>query len=153
MSDFRLLLDTPQTVEWETPQILFHELDREFVFDLDPCATDKNHKCEQYYTIEQNGLAQSWAGKRVFMNPPYGRSIGTWMAKAVKECREGRALVVALVFSRTDTDWWHRFVLKAADEIRYLQGRVRFEREDGKTGQAPCGSAVVIYHPLIRHEA
>lgn len=31
--------------EWETPQALFDELNKEFHFTLDVCATEKNRKC------------------------------------------------------------------------------------------------------------
>lgn len=52
--------------EWATPQTLFDELNAEFEFNLDPCATEENHKCETYYTEKENGLDQDWGGKRVF---------------------------------------------------------------------------------------
>ena len=48
--------------EWATPKSLFDELNKEFEFDLDPCATDQNHKCEEYYTISDNGLEKNWGG-------------------------------------------------------------------------------------------
>lgn len=53
---------TSNTDEWATPQSLFDELDAEFNFNLDPCATDKNHKCVEYYTKADNGLEKSWGG-------------------------------------------------------------------------------------------
>lgn len=58
---------------WETPQDLFDKLNCKFKFTLDPCADDNNHKCEKYYTKEQDGLLQSWKNEIVFCNPPYGR--------------------------------------------------------------------------------
>lgn len=48
--------------EWSTPQNLFDSLDAEFGFDLDPCATDENHKCKRYFTKEQDGILQNWGG-------------------------------------------------------------------------------------------
>lgn len=48
--------------EWETPQAIFDELDKEFHFTLDPCSTHKNHKCPQYFTKEEDGLSQKWGG-------------------------------------------------------------------------------------------
>lgn len=48
--------------EWATPQEVFDSLDAEFHFDLDPCATDENHKCERYFTLENSGLEQNWGG-------------------------------------------------------------------------------------------
>jgi len=58
------------------------------------------------------------------MNPPYGRTIGLWIAKAYHSAQAG-ATVVALIPARTDTQWWHEFVTKAA-EVRLLQGRLKF---------------------------
>lgn len=57
---------------WSTPQKVFDELNAEFKFTLDPCATKDNAKCDFFYTKEDDGLAQIWDGERVFMNPPYG---------------------------------------------------------------------------------
>jgi site-specific DNA-methyltransferase (adenine-specific) len=51
-----------ETVEWATPQNLFDELNAEFGFTLDVCATDENAKCADYFTKEQNGLLQNWGG-------------------------------------------------------------------------------------------
>lgn len=48
--------------EWATPQGLYEELDKEFGFTLDPCATVENHKCDMYFTKEDNGLAANWGG-------------------------------------------------------------------------------------------
>lgn len=64
-----------KTDVWATPQRFFDELDREFNFELDVCATPENAKCRRFYTKEQDGLAQPWTG-RVWCNPPYGREIG-----------------------------------------------------------------------------
>lgn len=51
-----------KTDEWATPPAFFLELDKEFHFDLDPCASAENHKCKKYFTIKENGLLQSWGG-------------------------------------------------------------------------------------------
>ena len=81
--------------DWGTPQDLFDALNEEFNFTLDPCADNNNHKCAKYYTIEQDGLAQSWAGETVFCNPPYSRKTKTnagqiaWVQKFYKEAPEG----------------------------------------------------------------
>ena len=69
-------------VEWSTPQDFYDNLNSEFHFTLDTCATDENHKCEKYYTKEVNGLLQDWSGETVFCNPPYGRKVtGEWVKK------------------------------------------------------------------------
>lgn len=51
-----------KTDQWATPQEFFDELNSEFHFDLDPCADAENHKCNKYFTKEQNGLLQNWGG-------------------------------------------------------------------------------------------
>lgn len=57
------VLFSRQSDEWATPQELFDELDREFHFNLDPCATEENHKCEKYFTKEDDGRKKSWGGQ------------------------------------------------------------------------------------------
>lgn len=123
---------------WSTPQEFYDKLDDEFGFTLDPCATDENHKCEKYFTEKQDGLKQDWSHERVFMNPPYGKEIGKWMQKAATE----DALVVCLVPSRTDTRWWHDWVIGTNAEVRFVKGRLKF---GGQKNSAPFQSAVVIY--------
>lgn len=126
---------TSNTDLWATPQSLFNELDAEFGFTLDVCASDDNTKCANYFTKEHDGLAQDWAGYMCWMNPPYGREIGKWVAKA------SRHNCVCLLPARTDTKWFHEYIYHKA-EIRFLKGRVKF-------GNAKCGapfpSMVVVF--------
>ena len=110
------------TNEWSTPDYLFKELDREFKFTLDPCATKVNAKCKKYFTEADDGLTQNWEDHIVFMNPPYGRVIGKWVKKAYHESLNG-STVVCLIPARTDTTYWHKYVFPYA-EIRFLIGRV-----------------------------
>ena len=58
-----------KTDQWATPPDFFEELDREFHFDLDPCAGEENHKCARYFTREQNGLLQDWGGVPCILQP------------------------------------------------------------------------------------
>ena len=51
-----------KSVEWATPKEFFNKLDEEFHFNLDPCSTHENAKCEKHYTIEEDGLSQDWGG-------------------------------------------------------------------------------------------
>src|SRR5690625_4679171 len=129
-----------KTNEWATPQCFFDRLDAEVNFTLDPCSDGLNAKCGKFYTQEDDGLTQSWTGERVFMNPPYGRVIGDWVRKAYEESQKG-ALIVALTPARTDTRYWHDYVMKA-DEIRLVKGRIKFG--DG-SNSAPFPSAVVVW--------
>jgi len=55
-------LFSSNTDEWATPQWVFDKWNDSFHFTLDPCADDQNHKCERYYTKEQDGLQHDWGG-------------------------------------------------------------------------------------------
>jgi len=142
-------LMSSNTDNWATPNNLFEVLDKEFNFNLDPCADDLNHKCSRYYTKEIDGLSREWGGDdRIFMNPPYGKEIKKWVKKAYESSKNG-ALVVALLPARTDTKWFS-YCMKAS-EIRFIEGRVKFG--NSKTC-APFPSCIVIWgiprNPIIK---
>jgi len=128
MNKFKGLM-TSLSPHWETPGYLYAQLDREFNFNFDPCPLHS----------KVNGLTIPW-GLSNFINPPYGREIGKWIAKAYSEA-QGGALCVLLIPSRTDTKWWHDYIMKA-DEIRFIKGRLKFG--DSKNS-APFPSCVVIF--------
>ena len=133
------MLFSSKTDMWETPKWLFDELDNEFHFELDVCATVENAKCLSFYTKEQDGLTLPWTGV-CWCNPPYGKEIGKWVEKAHRSATEG-ATVVMLVPSRTDTKWFHEFAYKKA-EIRFIKGRLKFG--DSKNS-APFPSMILIF--------
>ena len=126
-------------MDWATPKELSQGLHDEFSFSVDVCAHEGNAKLPRYWSTEDDGLAQDWAGEVCWMNPPYGRAIGKWMRKAHEESQRG-ATVVCLVPARTDTAWWHDYAMKG--EIRFMRGRVKFE---GAQHSAPFPSAVVVF--------
>lgn len=126
--------------DWETPQDFFDELDREFNFDLDPAADDRNHKCDCYFTKEQNGLSHTWEGRTVFVNPPYGRAINKWVQKAYEESKKPNTTVVMLIPARTDTAYFHDYIYGKA-EIRFIRGRLKF---GNSKHAAPFPSMVVV---------
>jgi len=131
------------TDDWPTPPHVYAALDAELgPFELDPCSSHENHKAPRYYTREDDGLRQEWWG-RVWLNPPYGKGIEDWLAKAA-ESTEAGATVVALVPAKTDTRWWHEQVMDKASEVRLVKGRIAFG--DGN-GSSTFGSAVVVYRP------
>lgn len=127
-----------KTIMWETPKLLYEELNKEFNFQVDVCATKENAKCTKYYTEEIDGLKQDWKGT-CWMNPPYGRKIGEWIKKAYKSSLDG-AIVVCLIPSRTDTKWWHEYCMKG--EIRFIKGRLKFGESKNS---APFPSAIIIF--------
>ena len=131
---------TSKTNEWATPQSFFDELNKEFNFTLDPCATPQNAKCARYFTKEIDGLSQSWRGEIVVCNPPYGRDLSKWVAKAYTETLSGATLVVMLIPARTDTSYFHDYIYKK-HEVRFIRGRLHFN--ESKCA-APFPSMVVV---------
>ena len=114
---------------WSTPASLYDTLNEEFLFADDPCP----------FHGSEDGLERDWRSP-AFINPPYDRTMAKWLRKVRSEARKG-VTVVMLVPSRTDTRWWHEYVMKA-DEIRFLRGRLKFS---GAPYNAPFPSAIVIF--------
>ena len=129
--------------DWATPQDFYNQLDAEFGFTLDPCASQASAKCSSFYTADDDGLSKNWEGQTVFMNPPYGRKIGNWIQKAYEEGEKGNTRVVALIPARTDTKYWHNYCMKAT-EIRFVKGRLKFGQGNTKNS-APFPSAVIVF--------
>lgn len=125
--------------DWPTPLALFNELDREFNFTLDVCASADNHKVAKYFDKDTDGLRQDWTKDICFMNPPYGRTIGQWVKKASDSARDG-AIVVGLLPARTETNWFK--YCQTATELRFIMGRVTFE---GAESSAPFPSVIVVW--------
>jgi phage N-6-adenine-methyltransferase len=139
-------------ITWRTPRKFFNDLHNEFNFVMDVCALKNSTLIpSSWYGPDHDNpdrrdcLTQDWVsesgGGYVFMNPPYGRTIKSFMCKASEEHTKG-CRVVALVPSRTDTAWWHDYVIPFASDIRFIRGRLKFN--DGPNA-APFPSAVVVY--------
>lgn len=134
------VLFSSKSDEWNTPDWLFEQLDSEFHFTLDPCSDIDNHKCSRFFTAEDDGLKQEWGGERVFCNPPYSR-ISDWVKKCYTESLKPNTVVVMLIPARTDTKYFHQYILHRA-EIRFIAGRLKFS---GHKYNAPFPSMLVIY--------
>jgi len=138
--------------EWETPDALFEVLDREFHFKSDVCASRQNTMVkDNYYDKDKDALhpLHPWWPHPCWMNPPYGRQINKWVEKAFRSSvPQLAATVVCLLPARTDTGWWHDWVIKAA-EIRFLKGRLKFK---GAPANAPFPSAIVIFKPGVHEQ-
>jgi site-specific DNA-methyltransferase (adenine-specific) len=136
------------TADWETPQYLFDELNREFHFTLDVCATEENAKCTRFLSPEDDGLWHCWYRAICWMNPPYGRGIDAWIRKAHDEVEYRRATVVGLLPARTDAKWFHDYVWHQA-EIRFIKGRLEFRGTGWEKRNRPrFASMIVIWRPM-----
>lgn len=136
-------LFSSRSEEWATPQKLFDYLNQQFHFTLDAAATAQNAKCPTFYTKEQDGLLQDWTGN-VWLNPPYGRQIYLWMQTAYRSAQKTADCVVVLVHARTDTKWWHEFVMRAS-EVWFLERRVAFVGKSGVANSSTFPSVVVVF--------
>ena len=136
--------------EWYTPQYVFDDLGVEF--DMDVCSPGLPKACtpaKHHVTLpNEDGLQIDWKGF-VWCNPPYGKDVVKWCKKALAESKRG-ATTVLLMPCKTNTNWWHDFVIPYA-EIRFLRGRVAFVYPNGEqTTQAlPWPLAFVIYRPNV----
>lgn len=111
---------------------LFARLNQRFNFNVDVAAADHNAKLVPYFTIVDNGLEQSWAGWRVWCNPPYS-AIEPWVEKAWSAAAE--LVVMLLPANRTEQGWWQRRIEPFRDlereqpvnlRVEFLPGRPRF---------------------------
>jgi hypothetical protein len=123
---------TPQTIIDATLACLGN-------IDLDPCSNSHeqpNVPALHHFTQGDDGLRREWHG-RVYMNPPYGQEIDRWIEKLCAEHTAQRAVeAIALVPSRTDTQWW----LRLRDfPVCFITGRLTF---GGNDNPAPFPSAV-----------
>jgi phage N-6-adenine-methyltransferase len=130
-----------------TPGWLFRQVDREFHFTLDACASADNHLCARYWTEADDALLQPWDGV-VWCNPPYSTDrIGRFVAKGYEAAQRG-ATVVLLVPARVDVGWFHDYALRG--EVRFVRGRIKF---DGQRTTAPFPVCLVIFRPSGEREA
>lgn len=108
---------------------VFAPLHARFAFTIDVAASAVNAKLPRYYTVREDGLAQSWAGERVWCNPPYS-AIEPWVAKACAET-DAQLVVMLLPANRTEQGWWQRHVEPVRGKpggpcVEFLAGRMRF---------------------------
>ena len=130
---------------WGTPSAFFEKLNKQYKFTLDACANAANHKCGKYYTMEDDGLSKSWENEVVFVNPPYSE-IGKWVAKAHHESSNTGAKVVMLIPARTDTKYWHDYIMTEANKIYFIKGRLKFVNPStSASNAAPFPSAVIVF--------
>jgi DNA N-6-adenine-methyltransferase (Dam) len=127
--------------EWLTPPVILKTFGP---FDLDPCAPAHRPwpMATHHYTAEDNGLIKPWTGL-VFCNPPYGPKTGKWLAR----CAEHNNCI-ALVFARTDTAAFQKFVFPKAASFFFFSKRLSFYHVDGRGGgNAGAPSVLIAYGP------
>ena len=150
--------------DWGTPKLLFQKLHDEFNFCVDVCANKETALLDQWIgpgSKYEDALGEwksacqlphsvkRYYSHSYFMNPPYS-NVAEFMKRMAIEMASNKSVRgVALVASRTDTKWFHDYVLPSASEIRFIKGRVQFA---GAPSSAPFPSMIVVYNTIISGE-
>ena len=125
-----------EKTEYKTPKEFYERLNKKYRFTFDPCPLNPKF----------DGLSGKEWGRRNFVFPPYGKEIHKWVIKALNQCSKGK-LVVMLLPARTDTSYFHKYILRYAREIWFIRGRLKFS--DMKQG-APFPSMIVVFNNYPR---
>lgn len=154
--------------DYGTPVELYEELDATFHFTRDLAAHAGNAKHVRFWSPKENSLKQSWEGETGFLNPPFGKGVSGWLAKARDAAMFERAIIVQLLPARVGTQWWRQYVLnddEAAGQLRHsrwvpetqvlwlawegLLTAVHFHRQrvtfDGAPDAAKFDTAIVVH--------
>lgn len=135
-----------------TDPALFAELHARFRFTVDVAA--HNARCARFYDRAADGLAQDWAGERVWCNPPYS-AVGPWVSKAWASHTSAELVVMLLPANRTEQGWWQDQVEPYRDRpgspltVEFLRGRLRFVRAGrtsiGPNERPPFGCCLLVW--------
>lgn len=140
----------------ETDPRLFEPLHERFSFTIDVAANHHNAKLPRYYTLHDNGLSKSWAGERVWCNPPFS-DIEPWVRKAAASIAAGEARLVVMLIpaNRTEQRFWQDNVepirdrLGSALRVEFLPGRPRFlkpgQEQIERGSRPPWGCVLLIW--------
>src|SRR5262249_53575222 len=144
--------------DWYTPakyiEAARHVLGK---IDLDPATcrfAQTRVRAAKYYTVEDDGLRQTWQGA-VWLNPPYARGlIGAFVSKLVSESMAGNVeSAIMLTHNYTDTRWFQE-AAQASNAICFTRGRIKFEKADGSVAAPVRGQAFFYYgKEVIRYRA
>ncbi len=124
---------------WLTPRPILQAVGP---FDLDPCAAPEPRPWPtarvHYAEADGNGLTRPWFGL-VWCNPPYQPNPGPWLSRLAEH-----GAGMALVFARTDADWFFKTVWDRCAAALFLRGRLRFHFPDGRPGPGNGGAPSVL---------
>lgn len=143
---------TDEVDDRAVPEGLFAKWNERFRFTVDVAANHHNAKVSRYHTKENSGLLVSWAGERVYCNPPFS-NIEPWVAKAWAET-SAELIVMLLPANRTEQEWWQRLVEPKRDRdasfrCEFMSGRLKFlspgEDEIRENNRPPFGCLLLIW--------
>lgn len=151
MSQAMKTLTSEETPEWYTPPMIVDRARRCLGgIDLDPASNATAQQwinAAAYYTADDNGLTQSWAG-RVWLNPPFDDT-AAWVDQIDAEYMSGQVTAaILLVNSAPGYNWWED--LWRRRPVCMLRERLCFVPSIGEpAGQAKKGQTIAYYGPDI----
>jgi site-specific DNA-methyltransferase (adenine-specific) len=121
----------PERDEWETPQELWDELDKQYNFKFDCCANEKNRKTINYSSDFLNDNAVK--NCVVWMNPPFSKAFEMF-ERFFDYCYSGIAIYRC---DNMETIIWQDIILKKATWIAIPKGRINYEGFKGNGSRFP----------------
>lgn len=154
----RKSMSSSASAHWCTPEKVLEPVRRVNEIALDPCSNAFSVVgAKTSISLPDNGLEAEWAemaleagGGLVFVNPPYGREIKSWVQKSVIESARG-AEIVLLTAARTETKWFQTWGLATCQAVCFWKGRVTFIDGTGKKRSDPAffPSALLYWGPNV----
>lgn len=123
--------------EWYTPAYIFDALG--VTFDLDVASPPRQTHVPCLSRLTSGALEADWSGF-VWMNPPFGGRNGLqpWLDKFFAH---GNG--IALTPDRTSAPWWQA-AARRSQAVLFIDGKVKFERPDGTTGDSPSNGTTLF---------
>ncbi|EIZ2213075.1 phage N-6-adenine-methyltransferase [Cronobacter sakazakii] len=125
--------------QWCTPDNIFWGINAMFgPLVLDLFSDGENSKCPDFYTAEDNALAQDWSARleelhgAAYGNPPYSRASQhdgeyitgmRYIMQHASAMRDKGGRYVFLIKAATSEVWWP----EDADHISFIRGRIGFD--------------------------
>jgi len=133
--------------EWYTPAAIIEAARRVLGgFDLDPASSEianRTVKAERFFTIEDDGLTQDWAGK-IWCNPPYSQPLINEFCLKFAGAMSGGSTGIALVNNATETAWFQTLA-RSASAICFPASRIKFNDPSGAPSGSPLQGQAIIY--------
>jgi len=140
--------DGNRAEDWATPRSLMLWISNNLGWNptLDAAASVRNTKAAHFYSKNDDGLTKPWYGN-VWVNPPYGKAIPSWVEKAGKEItRKECKSIMMLLPARVDTKWFHELVVPHAWMVYFIKGRLNHQHKNqAKSSTAPFPSMLVYF--------
>lgn len=130
-----------QNQEYETPDPLFSLLNDEFHFAIDICASQENNKLERYYSKQDDCFTKDWS-ETSWINPEF-MVVKKYIKKAFEDSTKFGSTIVMLTLSKTNTNWWRDYVMKAK-EVRFINQKLQFKNTKQGLRFPAC---IIVFQP------